>query len=152
VPVAAASDAELARLSALIDRWLARQKDENPVVVAVDHDTELRRWYLRMRGEERDYIAVWLTLGEYTVFHETYFMPAPEEHVAEVYELLLRKSHAMYGTGFAIGPEDAIYLVGHVPHSALDEDELDRVVGSAYAYVEQWFRPAMRLGFGSRFK
>ena len=30
--------------------------------------------------------------------------------------------------------------------------ELDRVVGSAYAYVEQWFRPAMRLGFGARFR
>jgi hypothetical protein len=152
VPIAPAGSDELARLEAVIERWLAAQLETNPVVVAVDRDRDLRRWYLRMRGEERDYIAIWLTLGEYTLFHETYFMPAPEERVAEVYELLLRKSHDMYGTGFAIGPEDALYLVGHVPHTALDDDELDRVVGSAYAYVEQWFRPAMRLGFGSRFR
>jgi hypothetical protein len=39
-----------------------------------------------------------------------------------------------------------------VPHAALDADELDRMVGASYAYVEQWFRVAMRLGFGSRFR
>jgi hypothetical protein len=45
-----------------------------------------------------------------------------------------------------------VYLSGQLPLAAVDEVELDRVVGSAYAYVEQWFRPAMRLGFGARFR
>ena len=29
--------------------------------------------------------------------------------------------------------------------------ELDRILGSFYAYVEQCFRPALRIGFASRF-
>ena len=94
---------------------------------------------------------MWLTLGEYTLQHESYLMPAPEERQAECYEFLLRRNHGLYGMGFAIGAEDAVYLVGRLPLSALDEAELDRVVGSTYAYVEANFRPAMRIGFGSRF-
>lgn len=135
----------------LIESWLARQLDTNPVVVAVDRDPEVRRWYLRMRGDERDYIAVWLVLGEYTLQYETYFMPAPEENAAELYEFLLRRNRKMYGMAFGIGDEDAVYLTGHTALAALDGAELDRIVGSAYAYVEQWFRPAMRIGFASKF-
>ena len=41
--------------------------------------------------------------------------------------------------------------MGHTPLSALDDDELDRIVGASYAYVEQWFRPAMRIGYASKF-
>ncbi len=146
-----ATPAELAAHDALVTVWLGRQLAENPVVVAVDRDADVRRWYLRMRGEERDYIAIWLTLGVYTLQHETYVMPAPDENAEALYEFLLRRNHRTYGMGFAIGGENAVYLVGQVPLAALDDAELDRVVGSAYAYVEQWFRPAMRIGFASKF-
>lgn len=147
-----ASADELARYEAAVEAWLARQLEENPVVVAVDREPGMRRWYLRMSGEEREWIAIWLTLGEYTLASETYVMPAPEENAAELYEFLLRRNQRLYGMAFAIGPEDALYLVGHTPLAALDDDELDRVVGSAYTYVEQWFRPAMRLGYASKFR
>ena len=43
----------------------------------------------------------------------------------------------------------------HCPHTkrdvALSEAELDRVVGSVYAYVEQCFGGLIRLGYASRF-
>lgn len=143
---------ELAAHAERISNWLARQMADNPVVVAVERDPEVRRWYLRLRGEERDYLAVWLTLGEYTLAYETYVMPAPEQNVAELYEFLLRQNTRMNGMAFAIGAEDALFLTGHLPLAALGDDELDRIVGSAYAYVERWFRPAMRIGFASRFR
>ena len=53
----------------------------NPLLTAVDHDRSLRRWYVRMRGDDKAVITVWLTLGERTLHYETYFMPAPEENV-----------------------------------------------------------------------
>ena len=67
--------------------------------------------------------------------------------------LLLRPAMAVHTIAmrFAIGPEDALYLVGQMPLSAVDEEELDRIVGSTYAAVEQWFRAAMRIGFAGRF-
>jgi hypothetical protein len=150
--IAPASADELARHTATIEAWVQCQREENPVLAAADRDESLRRWYIRLRGEERDFIAIWLTLGEYTLGYETYFMPAPEENVAALRELLLRANHSLYGMGFAIGGEQAIYLVGHMPLSALTEAELDRIVGSTYAYVERWFRPAMRLGYASVFR
>jgi hypothetical protein len=143
-----ATPAELADHAARIEAWLERQRSHNPAVAAVERDPAVRRWYLRLRGETRDAITVWLTLGEYTLTHETYFMPAPAKRAEEVYEFLLRRNRGLYGAAFAIGPEDAIYLCGHVPLAALSDDELDRVVGSVYAYVEQWFAPAMRISFG----
>ena len=147
-----ADAAALAQHTATIDAWIDRQRRDNPALAAADRDESLRRWYIRLRGEERDFVAIWLTLGEYTLGYETYFMPAPEERVADVHELLLRSNHGLYGMGFAIGGEDALYLVGHMPLAALSEQELDRIVGATYAYVERWFRPAMRLGFGGRFR
>jgi hypothetical protein len=152
VPVGAATPEELAAYTTLIHEWTARQLKESPVLLAVDHDPAESRWYVRMRGDEKGITTVWLTLRERTLHYETYFMPAPEENVAACYEYLLRASGRLFGMRFAIGLEDAIYLVGQMPLSALDEDELDRLVGSAYAYSEQYFRPAMRIGYASKFR
>jgi hypothetical protein len=137
---------------ALIERWLAKQLDENPIAVAVDRDPDVRRWFLRLRGEERDFTTIWLTLGQRTLHYETYFLPAPEDSTGDVYEYLLRRNSKLFGMRFAIGPEDAIYLVGQMPLSAVDDGELDRVVGSTYAYVEQYFRPVLQMAFASRFQ
>ena len=152
MPVGRASDAELSALSQLIDRWTAKEKSQNPLLLAVDHDPELRRWYVRMRGEDKTVITVWLTLRERTLHYETYFMPAPEEQVEACFEYLLRSNLKLFGMRFAIGPEDALYLVGQMPLSAIDEDELDRIVGSVYAYSEQYFAPAMSIGYASKFR
>jgi hypothetical protein len=45
-----------------------------------------------------------------------------------------------------------VLLQGQVPAETVTDDELDRILGSTYAYVEQCFRPAMRIGFASRFE
>jgi len=104
-----------------------------------------------MAGEEKQTFTVWLTLREYTLHYESYFMPAPEENAERLYEYLLRLNTRLFAMRFAIGLEDAVYLVGQLPVAAVDAEELDRIVGSAYAYSEQWFRPAMRIGFASKF-
>ena len=96
--------------------------------------------------------AIWLTVGDYTLSYESYVMPAPEENAGELYEYLLRQNARTNGMAFEIAAEDAVYLRGQLPLHAVDADELDRVVGSIYAYVERWFRPAMRIGFRSRFR
>jgi len=152
--VAAAQSAEeLDALEALIDAWLAVQLADNPVVVAVERDAESgeRRWFVRVTGEEKDTFTIWFHLRQRTLHYETYVMPAPEENHAAFYEHLLRRNLKLYGASFAIGDEDAVFLVGQLANTAIDRDELDRVLGSLYAWVEQFFRPALRIGFASRF-
>ena len=149
----ALTDAELDALEARIEAWAALELADNPVVAAVERApaSEGRLWYLRILGEEKDVYTVWLTLGQRTLHYETYVMPAPEENAGQLYEHLLRRNQGLSGMAFVIGIEDAVFLQGSLPVHAVTDDELDRILGSFYAYVEQCFRPALRIGFASRF-
>src|SRR4051812_49640763 len=152
MPVGASSPEELAALSALIDAWAARERDPNERRADVGRHPQDRRWIVRMRGEEKMLITVWLTLRERTLHFESYFMPAPEENIERLYEYLLRSNAKLFGMRFAIGAEDAVYLLGQMPLSAVDDDELDRIVGATYAYSEQYFPPAMSIGYASKYR
>ena len=146
-------DGALDAVEQRVDAWLATAGEHNPVIAAIDRgEPGERRWYVRMLGEEKDFTTVWLTLGQRTLRYETYVMPAPEENHAELYEHLLRRNDRLVGAHFAIGQEDAVFLRGELPLAVLDERELDRVLGTLYATVEQTFRPALRIGFASRFR
>jgi hypothetical protein len=148
-------DESLAVIERRIDEWLGTMRTVNETILAIDRaepEPYFRsRWYVRMRGESKDFITVWLTLGQRTIRYETYVMPAPEENITEFYENILRRNDRLVGAHFSIGLEDAVYLRGELPLSALDEPELDRIIGSMYAHVEQCFRPLLKLGYASRF-
>jgi hypothetical protein len=141
--------ADLDALARTIDAWAQQQLEENPVVAAVERIEG--RWFVRVHGEEKDVFTIWLTLGQRTLHYETYLMPAPEENAAELYEHLLRRNRKLYGAQLCIGDEDAIYLVGQLGNEAVTDDELDRILGSLYEWTERFFRPALRIGFASRF-
>ena len=134
-----------------IDAWLRSGLGRNLSLAAVDRgEPAERRWYVRLRGEQKDVITIWLTLGQRTLRYEAYVMAAPEENEAELYEHLLRRNHKMVGAHFSIGQESAVFLVGQLPLAAFSEGELDRIVGSVLAYVEQCFPAALRIGFRSK--
>jgi len=145
-------DAELDVLESRISTWLDGELESNPIVAAVERgERSERRWYVRVLGESKDVFTIWFTLGQRTLHYETYVMPAPDENHAQFYEHLLRRNRKITGMSFCIGEEDAVFLAGSLPVHAIDEGELDRVLGSIYQYVEQFFRPALRIGFATRF-
>ncbi len=142
----------LADLASAVDGWLAQLEATYDHILAVDRtDEDGVRWYVRMRGEDKDVTTVWLTLGQRTLRYETYVMPAPEENAGELYEHLLRRNDGLVGAHFSIGLEDAIFLRGDVALGQLDLDELDRILGTLYAQVELCFQALLRIGFRSRF-
>ena len=151
------SSDQVADFERRIDAWLAAFADGNPTIAAIDRGEvslaggDEPRWYVRMRGEEKEFITIWLTLGQRTLRYETYVMPAPEENAEQLYENLLRRNESLIGLHFAIGIEDAVFVRGDLPLAALSEDELDRVIGSLYATTEQCFQALLRIGFASRF-
>ncbi len=138
-----------------ITGWLGGFAADNELFEAVDRgepgESAEPRWYVRLRGEEKEHITIWFTLGQRTLRYEAYVLPAPQEHIAEVYEMALRRNDRLVGAHFAIGVEDALFLRGELPLSALNEAELDRIVGSLYQYVEQTFPGLIRLAFASKF-
>ena len=149
----ASSPEELDAIVSVIETWLAEQLAENPVVAATerDEDPDTLRWFVRVTGEEKDVFSIWFHLRQRTLHYETYVMPAPEENEQEFYAYLLRRNTDLMGAAFGIGDEDAIFLSGSLPNDAIDEGELDRILGSLYVWVERYFRPALRIGFASRF-
>ena len=96
-------------LCALIDEWGARELAAGGALVAVDRQpggdpvSGSPRWYLRLRGEEKQYVTVWLTLRQRTLHHETQFMPGPETNVEATWEYLLKKNADLAGMSFALG-------------------------------------------------
>ena len=144
------ADIDLLELN--ITTWLKSISVRFDEIVAVDQgEPGERRWYVRMRGEEKEFTTVWFHLGQRTLKYETYVMPAPEENAQELYENVLRRNESLVGAHFSIGIEDAIFLRGELPIRLIDEQELDRIIGTLYAYVEQIFPSIIRIGFASRF-
>jgi hypothetical protein len=148
----ALDEAELDEVEARIDAWARRQLSELEVVDAVERgDGDERRWFVRVRGEAKDVFSIWLTLRQRTLLYETYFIPAPEENAEQLYEYVLRRNLELFGASFCIGEENAVFLRGHLPSESVTDAELDRVLGSMYAWVERFFRPMLAIGFASRF-
>jgi hypothetical protein len=144
--------AEREAVVALIDDWTTTElAGDGPLVgcerIEVADRTASHRWLLRFSGDEKDVITLWLTYHQRTLHFETQLMPYPEANVAEVLTYLLRRNAHLIQMAFAFGPEDGIYLVGRVPASLLDVDELDRICGCAVLYVDDHFPTAMSLGF-----
>ena len=155
---APATDAELDRLELRMDSWLAEWErsqvdgapDERPMLIDVTRDAEVpRRWYVRLAGDSRDVIAIWLTLRQRTLAYESYVLPASPHRPEVVADFVLRRNYSLVGAHYGIGPEDALYLTGELPTHCVDEDELDRIVGSLWAYVERDFSTLVRLGFSA---
>ena len=145
-------DSSIARLERTIDEWLANLRGSNTAIVAIDRaEGDDIRWYVRMRGEEKEFTTIWITLGQRTLRYETYVMPSPEENAAELYESVLRRNERLVGAHFSIGAEDAIFLRGELPLALVCEPELDRIVGTVYDIVERAFPSLIRIGFASRF-
>ena len=144
---------ELDALEQKIDDWFRRQQKELPILLDVARDEDIeRRWYARLEGEERDVTTVWLTLGQRTLKYETYFLPYPDDNKQELFELLLRRNYDLVGAQFGIGPEHAVFLTGELPFHAVDEDELDRILGTIWEYVERYWRTALKMGFARQLK
>ncbi len=145
------TDENLHRLEEFLDHWFDNQLESNPAVVSVERVAPSRRWFVRLEGNEKDFTTVRFELGQRTLFFEAYVMPWPIDNEVEFFAHLLRRNHRLYGAKFSVGDEDGIYLEGHVDNSLVNSGELDRVLGSIYVWIEQFFRPALRIGFSSYF-
>jgi Putative bacterial sensory transduction regulator len=153
-PIASAEDRE--KCAAAIEAWAssfeASTTEDAPRVLAVESDPQLHRWYVRMKGLEKEVVTIWMTIRQRTLLHETHFMPAPETNVCETYEYLLRRNAVMNGMRFCLGAENAVFLTGEVPVTAVTEAEIDRVVGASLEYTEAAFPAAMTIGYADTYR
>jgi hypothetical protein len=147
-------DADRQRLATIIHEWATPWLATETLTHVEEPDvtSESPRWLLRFRGEERDYIAVWLTWRQRTLHVETELMPAPEENVQDIFRYVLVKNAEIYPLHVALGPEDGLYLVGRFPVAEITVELLDEITGAAVHFVDELFPTVMSLGFPSLYR
>lgn len=118
----------------------------------VTDGTATDRWILRFKGTEKDVIALWLTFGQRTVAVETEVMPEPEEATADVHTYALVRNRSLFGLSYAIGAENALYLVARLPAATIDADELDRLCGAFVSEVDEVYPTVMGLGYPRHYR
>ncbi|WP_250028022.1 YbjN domain-containing protein [Paractinoplanes maris] len=90
-----------------------------------------------------------LIVGEHALRIEAFVMRHPDERHEELWAWLLRRNARMYAVAFSIDAAGDVYLTGRVSLAGLDEDELDRLLGSVLTYADESFDTMLEIGFGS---
>jgi Putative bacterial sensory transduction regulator len=148
-------EAQARALHELIASWATTW--DPATLLGVEHaasadDKGHYHWLIRLRGEEKDVVTVWLSLRQRSVVVETQVTPAPEIDPQGVYQYCLTKNAQMRELHFALGPEAGIYLLCHVPAGELDQARLDELVGASLHYADESFVTLMTLGFGDLYR
>jgi hypothetical protein len=153
-PIADADAA--AQVASVLEAW-SRSWFDSGALVALEGSVptdrhEPARWLLRFRGEEKEFVTIWLTVRQRTVHVEAQLSPAPEGRVEDVYRYLLKKNADRYPLTLALGPEDAIYLVSRVPVGELTASRLDELCGAALHDVDEIFPTVMTMGLPALYR
>jgi hypothetical protein len=104
---------------------------------------------VKLPGAHKLATMTWLVIGDHSLHVEAFFVRRPDENEAEFYKWLLERNARMFAVSFAVDNLGDVYLVGRVPLSAVNVDDLDRILGSVLTYSDEWFDKALELGFKS---
>jgi hypothetical protein len=104
---------------------------------------------LTLPGEKKLQTPVRLDVGEHALGVHAFVCRNPDENHARVYRWLLERNLRMYAVAFAVDRTGDIYLDARLPLSAVDDDELDRILGSVLTHADESFNAILELGFAS---
>jgi hypothetical protein len=121
----------------LTDRELAFERvDEGACLVVLE-------------GQHKLQTTTWLVVGDHSLLIEAFFVRRPDENGEEFYRFLLSRNGRMYGMAFSVDNLGDVFIVGHLPLSAVTPDELDRLLGCMLTYADENFDRALELGFAT---
>ena len=90
-----------------------------------------------------------LIVGEHALRVEAFVMRQPDERREDLWTWLLQRNARMYGVAFAVDGVGDVYLMGRVSLHAINEAELDRLLGAVLTYADESFDSMLEIGFGS---
>ncbi|HWB67370.1 MAG TPA: YbjN domain-containing protein [Mycobacteriales bacterium] len=102
---------------------------------------------VKLPGNHKLATMTWLVVGDHSLHVEAFFCRRPDEEQERFYRWLLERNARMYAVAFSVDTLGDVYLVGRLPLSSIEPDELDRVLGSVLSYADDWFDTALEIGF-----
>jgi hypothetical protein len=100
-------------------------------------------------GEKKLQTPVRLDVGTHALAVHAFVCRRPDENHERVYEWLLQRNLKLYAVAFAVDRLGDIYLDARLPLSVVDDDELDRLLGTVLATADDSFNTILELGFAS---
>ena len=104
---------------------------------------------ITLPGEKKLQTHCALIVGDHSLSINAFVIRKPDENKEAVFEYLLKKNASMYSIAFAVNELGDIYLVGRLPLDAVNEREIDRILGAVLQYADSSFNPLLELGFSS---
>ncbi|MEU6858012.1 YbjN domain-containing protein [Glycomyces sp. NPDC046736] len=98
-------------------------------------------------GRRKLNIACGLVLEDHALRVECFVARRPEENHEAVWSELLRRNGRLYAVAFATDESEDIHLVGRLPLTAIEANELDRVLGQVLEAADESFNTILELGF-----
>ena len=111
-----------------------------------DHPSE-HTFLVSLPGQTKLATHCALIVGDHTLSINGFVIRKPDENAGAVLAWCMTKNASMYGIAFATNELGDIYLVGRLPLGAVNEVELDRLLGSVLQYADNAFNPLLELGF-----
>ena len=106
-------------------------------------------YLVKLAGQHKLATMTWLIVGTHSLHIEAFFCRQPDENHDRFYRFLLERNGRMYGVHFALDRAGDVYLVGRLPLAAVSAAEIDRVLGCVLSYADEYFDPALAIGFTS---
>ena len=107
---------------------------------------------LVLPGEHRLKTTVLLTIGQHAMSINSFVVRNPDDNHVAVYRWLLERNLRIYGVGYAVDHLGDVYLAGKTPLHAINDSELDRLLGSILENSDGAFDHLLELGFSSAIK
>ena len=131
-------------LAGLVDAYLRQEAEEDRLTLVAAADGV---WDVMLPSYWKESLAVSLRLGDWNLQAETFFMRAPEENRAEAYHLLLQRNVRGGPWRFCANEEGDVLLSALIPKRAVNEQELDRLLGTLVVLTDETYVPYMKLGY-----
>jgi hypothetical protein len=113
----------------------------------IDFEQDENTFHVTLKGEKKLQTHCALIVGDHSLSINAFVIRKPDENEALVHHWCMTKNAGMYGLAFAINQLGDIYLVGRLPLAAVNEKEIDRLLGSVLQYSDSSFNPLLEIGF-----
>ena len=104
---------------------------------------------ITLPGEKKLQTHCALILGKYSLTASAFVIRKPDDNQEAVFSWCLSRNASLPGIAFATNSLGDIYLVGKLPIDALNEANLDRLIGAIAQESDASFNPLLELGFAN---
>ena len=130
--------------SKLIDDYLRHEAEQERLTLLGAAEGS---WDVVLHSNWKETLAVSLSVGDWHLRAEAFFLRAPDENTDRAYGLLLQRNDRGGAWRFCANDAGDVSLVALVPKGAVTEEELDRLLGTAITMTDETYVPYMKLAF-----